>query len=212
MTTYCFMLSVFFSSANSASAVAGLFWFILYLPYFVSVGDYEHMTYTSKIITGFPSNSAMAYAIHLIIKFESNGEGLQWSNLWRPVNIDDNLTVGSTICLMFISSIIYMLIALYVEKVVPGSFGISEKWYFPLSKKFWFGRSEKSRFKETGASTQKLPHGPNFESESKRQRTGVKIINLRKEYPNGKVACRDLTLNMYEDEITVLLGRFEISF
>lgn len=204
------MLSVFFSNANSASAVAGIFWFILYLPYFVSVPNYENMTHTSKIVTGFPSNSAMAYAIHLIIKFESNGEGLQWSNLWRPVNIDDKLTVGTTICLMLISSIVYMLIALYVEKVVPGSFGISEKWYFPFTKQFWFGRSENARSEEAGTSIQQLPHGPNFEKESKRQRTGIKIINLRKEYPNGKVACRDLTLNMYEDQITVLLGKNEI--
>lgn len=210
------MLSVFFSSANSASAVAGLFWFILYLPYFVSVESYDDMTHTSKIITCLPPNSAMAYAIHLIIKFESYGVGLQWSNLWRTVNNDDNLTVGTTICLMLISSTFYMLIALYAEKVVPGSFGISEKWYFPFTVKFWFGPSEKSRSKEAkseaGTSAQRLPHGPNFESESNRQRTGIKIINLRKEFPNGKVACRDLTLNMYMDQITVLLGKNEISF
>lgn len=35
---------------------------------------------------------------------------------------------------------------------------------------------------------------------------GIKIQHLRKEFSNKKVAVRDLTLNMYKDQITVLLG------
>lgn len=35
---------------------------------------------------------------------------------------------------------------------------------------------------------------------------GIRIKNLKKRYHNGKIAVNDLTLDMHEDQITVLLG------
>ena len=36
---------------------------------------------------------------------------------------------------------------------------------------------------------------------------GVKIRNLRKVYDSGKVAVHDLSFNMFENQITALLGQ-----
>lgn len=35
---------------------------------------------------------------------------------------------------------------------------------------------------------------------------GIQIRNLKKIYDNGKLAVNNLTLDMHEDQITVLLG------
>lgn len=203
------MLSVFFSKANTAAAVAGLTWFILYVPFSFTQQNYEQMTLSSKLIVCISSNAAMAYGFQLILRFEGTGEGLQWSNYWHPVSIDDNLTVGITMCFMLMTSVVYMLIALYVERVMPGSYGVPEKWYFPFSKEFWFGVPDYVGVEDSSelsngnnANYNKL----NFEPDPKNRRAGVKVKNLRKVYSNKKVACQGLSLNMFDDQITVLLG------
>lgn len=45
-----------------------------------------------------------------------------------------------------------------------------------------------------------------YEKEPTHLSIGIKIQHLRKEFSNKKVAVRDLSLNMYKDQITVLLG------
>lgn len=118
MTTYCFMLSVFFSKANTAAAVAGLMWFVLYVPFSFTQQNYIQMSLTSKLIACISSNTAMAYGFQLILRFEGTGEGLQWSNFWHPVSVDDTLTVGITMCFMLGTSLVYFLVTLYIGKSV----------------------------------------------------------------------------------------------
>lgn len=45
-----------------------------------------------------------------------------------------------------------------------------------------------------------------YEKEPTNLKVGVKIKNLEKVFHNKKVAVRNLSLNMYENQITVLLG------
>lgn len=45
-----------------------------------------------------------------------------------------------------------------------------------------------------------------FESEPKNGAAGVQIKGLGKKYRNGKMAVRNMYLNMYEGQTTVLLG------
>lgn len=210
MTTYCFMLSVFFSKANTAAAVAGLVWFVLYVPFSFTQQNYAQMSLASKFTVCLSSNTAMAYGFQLILRFEGNGEGLQWSNFWRPVNVDDDLTVGLTMCLMLVTSCIYMLITLYVEKVMPGSYGVPEKWYFPLSIEFWFGTSEYIGVEDSFDSSNDDKgdkHNLNFEPDPQNRNAGVRVKNLRKVYANKKVACHIKRLLLFDDQITVLLGK-----
>lgn len=209
MTTYCFMLSVFFSKANTAAAVAGLVWFILYVPFSFTQQNYVQLSLRSKLIACISSNTAMAYGFQLILRFEGTGEGLQWSNFWRPVSVDDTLTVGITMVFMLGTSFVYLLIALYVEKVLPGNYGVPEKWYFPFTAEFWCGIADYNGVEDSAeSSNQQNPDlvRLNFEPDPQNRRAGVRVKNLRKVYANKKVACKGLTLNMFDDQITVLLG------
>lgn len=47
----------------------------------------------------------------------------------------------------------------------------------------------------------------NFENEPKDKKIGIKIKNLYKKF-GSKYAVNGLSLNMYEDQITALLGNF----
>lgn len=151
----------------------------------------------------------MAYGFQLILRFEGTGEGLQWSNFWHPVSVDDSLTVGITMCFMLGTSFVYLLITLYVEKVLPGSYGVPQKWYFPFTAEFWCGIAEYNGV-EDDSNTDEQQNADfvrlNFEPDPRNRRAGVRVKNLRKIYSNKKVAVKGLTLNMFDDQITVLLG------
>lgn len=96
-----------------------------------------------------------------------------------------------------------MLITLYVEKVFPGEFGVPEKWYFLFTKSYWSGgksnKVDSAHFHQTKNSS--------FEDEPEGKHAGIQIRDLRKVFENKKAAVKGLNLNMYEDQITVLLGK-----
>lgn len=157
------------------------------------------VTLTQKVLASLLSNAGMGFGTLLILRHEGAGSGLQWSNLFEPINIDDDFTVGHTIVMMLIASLIYLSIALYVEQIFPGDFGVPQPWYFPIK---WCG----FRMKVTGPITPIHAAVTRIEAEPVSSYAGIQTKDLRKVYGNKKAAVKGLTLNMYEDQITVLLG------
>lgn len=41
--------------------------------------------------------------------------------------------------MLTIDSIIYLLVALYVEAIFPGDYGVPKPWYFIFTPSFWRG-------------------------------------------------------------------------
>ncbi|XP_055389657.1 phospholipid-transporting ATPase ABCA3-like isoform X2 [Condylostylus longicornis] len=203
--TFCFMFATFFSKANTATAVLGIAWFTLYLPYKFTEKSYENLSLTHKLTTSIFCNSAMAYGFKIILRFEGTGEGLKWNNIFRPVNVDDNLSIGLVIGMMLISSILHMLVTLYIEQIFPGAYGVPKKWYFIFTRQFWFGNQYKGVEDMSSTDYQKRFDPKAFEVEPTNKKVGLGIKNLRKTF-DDKVAVSGLTMNLYEDEITVLLG------
>ena len=65
------------------------------------------------------------------------GEGVQWSNLNRPVSIDDNLSFLDILLMFLVDIVMYLVLMWYVEAVFPGSYGVPRRWYFPFQVWFW---------------------------------------------------------------------------
>jgi ATP-binding cassette, subfamily A (ABC1), member 3 len=206
MTTicFCFMLSVFFSKANTASAIAGLVWFLTYSPYSVIQQRYDSISATVKIILCLFSNTAMALGFNVVIRYEGTQEGLQWHNMFQPVTIDDSFHLGYVLIMLIVDAILYLIVALYVEKIFPGDFGVAEKWYFPFTAKFWFDMAEYVGVQDVTAAQNDI--NENFEKEPKNKVAGVQTRGLRKVFDGNKVAVDGLHLNMFQDQITILLG------
>ncbi|XP_063703387.1 phospholipid-transporting ATPase ABCA1-like [Culicoides brevitarsis] len=203
---FCFLLSVFFSKANTAAAVAGLLWFVTYAPFSLTIQRYDSVTFGQKIAASFFSNAAMGFGFLLILRHEGNTEGLQWSNLFEQVNIEDDYTVGHTVVMMLVSSVIYFVLALYVEKVLPGEFGVAEPWYFPFTRTFWCGEPGFQGIEDINSPVLNGEDEVDVETEPIGKHAGIETKGLRKVYRNKKTAVKGLTLKMFDDEITVLLG------
>lgn len=159
-----------------------------------------------KLLYCLFSNTGMAFGFQAIIRFEGNTEGLQWSNFFQPVSVDDTLSVGIVMITLLVVACIYFLIALYVEKIFPGDYGVPERWWFPFSRTYWFGSRSRDGRPTSDEITKSLQSPENFETEPRHKTMGVQLRGLRKVYDNKKVAVHSMSLNMYEDQITVLLG------
>ena len=64
-----------FLSANTASTIAGLAWFLCYCPYLFMQENYNELSLGAKMGAMLCSNTAMAYGFQLVLMFEGTGEG-----------------------------------------------------------------------------------------------------------------------------------------
>ncbi|XP_023584173.1 phospholipid-transporting ATPase ABCA3 [Trichechus manatus latirostris] len=208
--SFSFMVSTFFSRANMAAAIGGFLYFFTYIPYFFVAPRYNWMTLSQKLFSCLLSNVAMAMGAQLIGKFEAKGTGLQWRDLLCPVNVDDDFAFGQVLGMLLLDAVLYGLVAWYVEAVCPGQFGVPQPWYFFLTPSYWCGSWRSVLGEEDGDDDpEKAFRTEFFEAEPKGLVAGIKIKHLSKVFRvgnKGKAAVRDLNLNLYEGQITVLLG------
>ncbi|XP_068100526.1 phospholipid-transporting ATPase ABCA3 [Hyperolius riggenbachi] len=208
---FSFMISSFFSRANMAAAAGGFLYFFSYIPYFFISMWYVMLTHSEKVVSCMISSVGMAMGAQLIGMFEGKGTGAQWSNLMTPVSVDDNFTLGQVMGMLLLDSVLYFIIGWYVESVMPGDYGVPQPWYFCFLPSYWCGTARNAEIieKEDDEDPEKALRGEYLEEEPSDLIPGIRIKHLTKAFRvSGKrrMAVRDLTLNMYEGQITVLLG------
>lgn len=60
------------------------------------------------------------------------GTGIQWSNLFDTVTVDDDFSMAQVMALLLFDAVLYGLVAWYVEAVFPGEYGVPLPSYFFL--------------------------------------------------------------------------------
>ncbi|XP_013143539.1 PREDICTED: ATP-binding cassette sub-family A member 3-like isoform X1 [Papilio polytes] len=207
---FCFMVSVFFSRANTAASFMGLAWFSTYSVFMLTQVLYEDINLSTKLMLSLISNTAMGYAFQMIIICEGTSRGLQWNEFFTSISYHDQFQPGHVVLMLILDTILYMLIAMYVEKIRPGLYGVPLPWYFPFTKSYWCPNRKKSAKitmsdgvdKDYNDALLQVVH----DEEPKGVPMGICIENLTKVYKGRKKAVDNLNLRMYENEITVLLG------
>ncbi|XP_023666396.2 phospholipid-transporting ATPase ABCA3 [Paramormyrops kingsleyae] len=209
--SFSFMISVFFSRANVAAAAGGFIYFLSYIPYVFLSPRYDLLTHPQKVSACLVSNVAMAMGAQLVGMFEGKGTGIQWSNLFEPVTVDDDFSLAQVLGMLLLDALLYGLVAWYVEAVFPGEYGVPLPCYFFLLPSYWCGspRLASVKEKEEEEDAEKAVKGEFIEEEPSGLVSGIKIKRLSKVFKAGnktREAVRDLTLNMFEGQISVLLG------
>ncbi|KAL9700792.1 hypothetical protein quinque_004233 [Culex quinquefasciatus] len=194
---FCFMVSVFFNKVTVATRLASLLWMLSIVPFRVISTQYDSLSTLGKIGINLLSNTAMSLGMRSTIHLEANQQGLRWHGMINPVTIEE-LNVRLVIVMLLVDALLYLAIALYVEQVMPGEYGVAKPWYFPFVSKC-FRRKQMS----VGFRNQDSRY---FEADPITSNPGIQIRNLRKVFNRSNVAVHGLNLNMYEDQITVLLG------
>nr|XP_045614978.1 phospholipid-transporting ATPase ABCA3-like isoform X2 [Procambarus clarkii] len=203
--SFAFFLSTLFSKANSAAAATGLVWFFTYVPYMILRPRYATLTFTNKIMLCLLSNTAMSLGCQLTSMFEGTGSGIQWNLLFSGVSPDDSFTLAHVFGMLILDVVVFSFLTWYIEAVWPGEFGVPLPWYFPFLSSYWIGRQRENLHHSVIHPI--AQDASLFEEEPQGKRAGVQVEGLTKVFPRGhKVAVNNMFLNMYDGQITVLLG------
>jgi ATP-binding cassette, subfamily A (ABC1), member 3 len=130
--SYANEYNFFYFPANTAATISGIAYFLNYSVYFFLEANYSFLSLGVKLLASLMSNTAMAFGSRFIIAFEGTAQGVQWSNLFTPPSPDDTFTLGAVMLMMLFDTIFYMLLAVYIEAIFPGDFGVPQPWNFPF--------------------------------------------------------------------------------
>ncbi|KAI4462946.1 atp-binding cassette transporter subfamily a abca [Holotrichia oblita] len=195
MITFAFAVTVFFTRASMATIVGEILFMVLTIPYFLP------LTFLEKLSSCLLVNTAFLRGIQIIVDHEMIFKKLAMDNIFDPVSENESLSLGLVMMMLILDTFIYMLIVLYVEAIFPGEYGLPRVWYFPFTVKFWCSKSAVSERVKT------FIHEDNYyEPEPVDQKIGIQVLHLKKQYGKHRIILRDLSFNMFEGEVTILLG------
>ncbi|XP_044195655.1 retinal-specific phospholipid-transporting ATPase ABCA4a [Thunnus albacares] len=133
----CFLLSVFFNQANLAAACCGIVYFTLYLPHIFCFAWQDRITKDMKILASLLSQVAFGFGTEYLSRYEEQGLGLQWDNIQTSPLEGDEFSFLTSICMMGLDTVLYAVLAWYLDNVFPGQYGISRPFYFPFLPCYW---------------------------------------------------------------------------
>ncbi|BHF81068.1 hypothetical protein SprV_0702419700 [Sparganum proliferum] len=230
-----FFVSVFFTRANFAAVVSGIFYFVMFIPYsFVLLYELDYVQ--SSVISLCPQ-VAFALAFTRLGGLERTGQGAQWNNLWGTELTNETFTLGNCLVMLLIDGLLAILCTAYLEAVLPSTYGVPRKWYFLFTGNFWKDvcgrccRRHTTRNKDFGVGDRELPPSSSslslsssyappqaapsspqiydqfHEPPPEKHSVGVSIRGLTKTYRGGKqTAVNNLWADFYEGQITSFLG------
>ena len=131
--------------------------------------------------------------------------------------IYDNFSFFYTIFMLVFDSVLYGLLAAYFDKVLPSEYGTSLPWHFPISMWCQSKNSSKDDLAEPLLSNAEAEVTQNVKKEAIDtdlasqigEHRSLSIHNLKKVFKTtaeDRVAVNNLNLDMFEGQITVLLG------
>ena len=213
---FCMALTTVFNRPVLAVVITVIIWILSYaIPFgLLSPVFHENMdivgTNKYRILSSFLPNMGLTWALALVGQMEIMGTGAQWSSLFKHTITYKSFTLVRVLIAMSLSCLIYCILIWYIDNVWPFQYGVPKPIFFPFSKSYWCPPKHSSLKRKSDSSEPDLvTDAENFEREPD-GRVAIMIKNLRKVFGGygyyRKTAVRNLSLNIYEKQITVLLG------
>lgn len=209
LATFIMMCSAFFNKSTNAAAGAGFIYFITFIPHIYVSIRYEKLNYYAKMLLCLINNLAMCLGVHLIGLYEGTGIGVNYSNWNKGIYEGDSFSLTHSLAMLFFNHFVHYFFLYYFDNINPGDYGIPKPWYFIFINK----KKKHIKIADSGYfESNNLLNGENFEDESiySDRNVEIKLRNVDKEYKQfgvTKKAVNKLTLNIYNQQITVLLGK-----
>lgn len=118
--TQSFAISTLFGKANMAAAGGGMLFFMTYLPYTFLILWEDILFVHEKMLACLFPNVAFGFGCSYLAHFEEEGIGIQWDNIYSSPIPNDEFSMTHILLLLLIDSVIYMMVAWYIEAVWPG--------------------------------------------------------------------------------------------
>lgn len=164
-----------------------------------------------KEFTCILSPTAFAFGFDIFLDYESANQGMQWNDLSA-----DPLSMGTVLAFLVFDTILYFILALYFELVLPNEYGSNLSLWFLCTRSYWY--KTKSERAQKFDNDEPIPKQDNdyFEPihhSGTDSRSLVSVRQLCKQWPYGSwfnrrtlMAVNRLNFDMLENCITCLLG------
>lgn len=205
LTSFGFFLSVFFSKAKLAAIVAPFVHFGAIMPRYIFFRASDGQAISGKSIAALLPPTAFTFGADMVGHYEGANFGITWANIF-----EDEFSMAWILGLLVIDTFLYAFLAWYLEQVLPSEYGFTKSPLFLFSPAWWRGNRSVTETKYQKLTNIHEEEGAepayNEPYKANGSQPAVMIRNLKKVYPGGKIAVEDLTLEVYEDHITALLG------
>eukprot|EP00644_Phytophthora_capsici_P017577 jgi/Phyca11/571405/estExt2_Genewise1.C_PHYCAscaffold_420119 len=206
-----YLISTIFNKARVGSFVGMIVFFFMYS---MSQGFTAGTAESAKTIGCLLSPVGLSLGVQVLADAETTGAGVTFANVSA---LSNNFRFSTALWMFAFDTVLYTLIGLYLDKIMPKEYGTTLKWYFPVSPSYWRSRQRAVTVQTQDALLDNvtLDVNPNIEGvnaelrDQERQGEVLSVQRLRKVFnvPGGeKVAVQGLNLTMYKDQITCLLG------
>lgn len=198
------MISSIFSTARIATFASSFVWYSSFLPFIFTYWKYDEVPDWMKVLIFFCPNAGLGHGFLLIGRLEKTGLGLSWTTFFDISSVYDTVSVGFVCIIMLLSSILFFGFILCMENTFSSECGITKPWRFLFKRDFWQYETLDGRFEDEFLPNETIAR--NFGREPMDRRAAIRICHLSKMYGN-ELVVDNLTLNLFENQITVLLGQ-----
>nr|QUF59433.1 ATP-binding cassette transporter Abca5 [Brachionus angularis] len=207
------LFSTFFQKSKSAGAASGSFYTILSLFYFVIFIPRQFGTEIpvwAQYLLGLFFPCAFSLGIDQMIFTQATYGSYFSSELFFNSVRPNGISIFACFLMLFIDAILYYLLTIYFENVIQGEYGRAQNFLFFLRPSFWSAKIHNKKL--SNEDWLELNGDENYEpvDSSFDNKIALRIKNLVKTFKNeNKVsynAINKLSLNIYMDQITAILG------
>ncbi|KAL5259612.1 hypothetical protein ACHWQZ_G009905 [Mnemiopsis leidyi] len=209
-TSFAFFLTSLQRNIKSAPAAMSFLTFVSYLPYMLLSSRLKLLSRGVKILLSIFPLTGANIGLMTMIEWEKIRLGVQWSNIGKGLSVVDKFSVADVILMLLVDIVFYGILTWYIENVFPGESGVPKKPHFFLTKSYWLGSPQNEIDEDSERSQKESKLNSEYHERVTHQfKAGISIRNLNKKFKslNGtKVAVKNLSLDMFEGQITALLG------
>jgi hypothetical protein len=202
---FSFFIASFFSKSKIASLVGPMALFATIFPYFLFLTSNQNEYTVAKMFSSLFPCTAFSLGFKILTTFELGEVGVHSWNASQG-----SYSFNTSLGFLAFDTMFYIALAWYLNQVVPSQFGARQPFYFCLKPSYWGYKKKKTQSVDVDAS---IPNrnrsNGNFEvvEQTKYGQPKVVIKNLLKQYAkNGPKVVDNLNLDLYENQITCLLG------
>jgi hypothetical protein len=209
---FAILISIFFRNASVAVVISILVFvmcdiieFFVDFKYNKTLDLDQYNVKIIQIIICIICNPFLKLTIRVINELEFFSSGANFSNLFETTLQYNYLSIGLNLLMGCFAILLNLFLIYYITSIYSFQYGLANKsWYFPIEFliKCFFSKKEESISID---SSEQIENSKFFEKENSKNKIKIKIQNLVKKYKN-KTAISNLNFNIYEYQLTALLG------
>ena len=194
---FSWLMASLFSRATVASTVSALIFLGIF---FGILGMNDQTTAGAKAIACLSAPICFGLGSQTIATYESAQQGVTASNFSTPT---DKFAMSTCIAMLIVDFVLYTVLALYLERVVPSQWGVAQPLWFCLMPKYWCPKVDNE------AGSEARVFDDRYERTDAERKVAIAVRNLSKRFSGqteDEAAVKRVNLDLYEGQVFALLG------